>query len=719
MKVYLKRISILFLVSIVSAVLIFLLDSCGGLVPLQITQQPQSQIKLEGDSASFSVSVIGGIPPYSYQWKKDGVNISGANSQSYVISNLNSGHTGIYSVEVTDNSTPSQVVISDNANLVVISRLQVVQQPQSQTKSTGEMVTFTVEATGGAKPYFYQWFKDDNPISGANSDTYTISNVQASDAGSYYVEITESSIFQQTVVSTAAILTVLQNQPPTVSKVSGPNGTITQSSVTFEWTGNDVDGVIVHYEYRKDNGSWISISQTQYTWSGYSQGAHTFEVRAQDDDGAYSNVIIWNFDYAPVSTGNVDLTGPDYAGNYLLASNESVDVSIHQYSGTLSIQSTAQKVYSQPEGIYWYDPHLPLPEDLSVQKLVKPSITSKVPKAIGDTKSFWVDDMINGGRYQITATLQAIGSRCEIWVENPTEIDQTKAQQLADEFDNTIYPNVTSYFYTPSDVNGDNKVAILCFDIQDGFSGSGGYIAGYFYAYDLFNYPDSNKMEIFYIDTYPTMHYPITDPVDVTRAYSTLAHEFQHMVSFNRNWIVEGTRAVVTWLDEGLSMAAEHIIYGVLSSRIGYFNGSSSIANGHSLLDWGDNGDVLANYSLSYLFLQYVRTQMEQGNDIFKEILLDTYNDYIAVENAIHKYLDPTLDFGRFMTYFRIALLLKEDSGYFGFKGDTDFDSVSPPLYAGTGTDLRGGAAILKSISGSFTEPGDQGLDIQYAGITY
>ncbi len=45
--------------------------------------------------------------------------------------------------------------------------------------------------------------------------------------------------------------------------------------------------------------------------------------------------------------------------------------------------------------------------------------------------------------------------------------------------------------------------------------------------------------ELFYIDTYPSMHYPKTNPIDVSRAYSTIAHEFQHMVNYNRNVLVE------------------------------------------------------------------------------------------------------------------------------------------------------------------------------------
>ncbi|HHF57994.1 MAG TPA: hypothetical protein ENL41_01050, partial [candidate division WOR-3 bacterium] len=69
-----------------------------------------------------------------------------------------------------------------------------------------------------------------------------------------------------------------ENQPPTVTKISGPSGTIDESSSTFSWSGSDPDGSIDHYEYRKDGGSWINCgSSTSYEWSGYSEGSHTFE----------------------------------------------------------------------------------------------------------------------------------------------------------------------------------------------------------------------------------------------------------------------------------------------------------------------------------------------------------------------------------------------------------------------------------------------------------
>jgi len=94
----------------------------------------------------------------------------------------------------------------------------------------------------------------------------------------------------------------LMNKPPTVTKVRGPSGTIDESSSTFKWSGNDPDGSIDHYEYRKDGGSWNTTTGISYNWSGYSEGSHTFELKAKDNEGAYSNTISWSFTYSPFSS---------------------------------------------------------------------------------------------------------------------------------------------------------------------------------------------------------------------------------------------------------------------------------------------------------------------------------------------------------------------------------------------------------------------------------
>jgi len=191
------------------------------------------------------------------------------------------------------------------------------------------------------------------------------------------------------------------------------------------------------------------------------------------------------------------------------------------------------------------------------------------------------------------------------------------------------------------------------------------------------------------------------------------------MVNFNRNYLVEGQDPMVTWLDEGLAMAAERLIYGdsAVNSRIAYYNSSPGIRDGHSLLYWDRQGEILANYSLSYLFLQYFKIQIGQQDTLFREILTDSDNDYRAIQNALNQYAE-SISFGDFMSDWRIAMMMKETSGKYGFKGDSAFNDLQTPFYTGGNKNLRGGAAIVKTLALSFNDPGDAGTNIQYVGIT-
>jgi hypothetical protein len=531
-------------------------------------------------------------------------------------------------------------------------------------------------------------------------------------------DVNPSYITMNSDKNITAVFTEIPNIPPTIQKVSGPDGEVNEIDQTFQWTGSDSDGSISGYEYRKDGESWTNIADTQYIWNTISEGAHTFETRAKDDDGAYSEIITWSFTVI-IYSGNVDLVGPVYNGNILLVSNESTNENDSQNVGTLP-DIINNKNAGKTDGIYMVDAILPYDGDLNENNLVSPDDIDNEEYSVGDTKLFWTENFTTSPSHpeQINATLQYVGSNVEIWAEDTDDITSPRAQQLGEEFDGRIWNLVTTYFYTPSDVNGDGKVTILCFDIKDDFETTGTYYGGYFYSRDLWNVTYSNNMEIFYIDTYPAMHYPESSLVDVSKAYSILAHEFQHMVNYNINKIVEHGDSMPSWLNEAFSMAAEHMYEGAQSSRINYYNSSSSIRNGHSLLKWGDNGDTLANYSLSYLMGQYIRTQMNQGDNIFKEMLEDLNNDYRCVENAVKEHIDPGMNFGDFMTSFRIALYLKESTGLYGFNGESGFDSLNTQIASSLPSTIRGGEAFFTEIDGgSFTESGNQGSDIQYAGI--
>jgi hypothetical protein len=90
--------------------------------------------------------------------------------------------------------------------------------PQSQTKTVGQSVTFSVTAAG-TPPYSYQWHKDGVDISGADADSYTIPSVALSDAGAYSVTVQDPFC---TLTSPAAILTVnVPTAPVTITGIAG------------------------------------------------------------------------------------------------------------------------------------------------------------------------------------------------------------------------------------------------------------------------------------------------------------------------------------------------------------------------------------------------------------------------------------------------------------------------------------------------------------------
>jgi len=87
-------------------------NGCGGppssksitvnLAPI-ITQQPVNSPLVMGGSATFSVTMQGS--GFTYQWTKNGSNISGATSASYSLSNLSLQHEGNYQVMVSGGGT--------------------------------------------------------------------------------------------------------------------------------------------------------------------------------------------------------------------------------------------------------------------------------------------------------------------------------------------------------------------------------------------------------------------------------------------------------------------------------------------------------------------------------------------------------------------------------------------------------------------------------------
>jgi len=164
-----------------------------------IIEQPLSQTVCEGVEVTFSVTAEGDL--LSYQWRKDGDEIPGANDSTYVIGAVSTDDDASYDVVV---SNACGTATSDAATLTVQTWPSITEHPADQHKCTDESVTFHVTAEG-TEPLSHQWRKDGQDIPGATSDTYTIDPLSYEDAGSYDVMVTNTC---GSVLSNAAVLTV-------------------------------------------------------------------------------------------------------------------------------------------------------------------------------------------------------------------------------------------------------------------------------------------------------------------------------------------------------------------------------------------------------------------------------------------------------------------------------------------------------------------------------
>ena len=290
---------------------------------------------------------------------------------------------------------------------------------------------------------------------------------------------------------------------------------------------------------------------------------------------------------------------------------------------------------------------------------------------------FWAQNASNGQFYQITAERLADNNLCEVWVEKGSGVIQAQAAAIANEYRDKIYPRIIDAFSKkPVEVplkNGgkisfastvelahaivedftgkkNSKLTILLLDIKDGYSKeTDPYLAGYFASRDFFTTADvqdidpnlrSNERAMLYMDTYPGLS------IGMDAFYGTIAHELQHLMNFATSMITK-EKLVDTWIDEGLSAAAEWVYSREYSKqRINWFNADHTelIRRGNNFFVWDNHenegagtykgSEVLDDYATVYLFFQWLRLK-GSGTDVYKKITFSSKADYEAVVEAM------------------------------------------------------------------------------------
>lgn len=237
-----------------------------------ITEQPKDRTGFVTQSVRFDAGITG-KPPLTFQWLRNGEPIAGATSATYTTPALTLADDGAkFSIRI---SNTAGSVTSTAATLTVKGAPTVTASPASVSVAVGSAATFTV--TGGGDSLTYQWLRDEVPIAGATSATYTLSAASAADDGAVFVAavINPGGI----AFSQPAVLTVTAAPAIIVAPVS--QTVAIGESVVF---GVRATGGNLNYQWQRDGVPIVGATSATYRLASTSAA----------DDGAAFSVNVTN-----------------------------------------------------------------------------------------------------------------------------------------------------------------------------------------------------------------------------------------------------------------------------------------------------------------------------------------------------------------------------------------------------------------------------------------
>jgi hypothetical protein len=351
-------------------------------------------------------------------------------------------------------------------------------------------------------------------------------------------------------------------------------------------------------------------------------------------------------------------------------------------------------------------------------------------------REFWARNIKTDTFYKLNAEKLAETPLCVVWAEKGSGVTDETAFNMANAYVTVFMKMMSTFGWTAldddlgevntmevahwlaTDTTNDAKLTILLLDIKDNYSASNkAYVAGYFDSINFFDDVHSNNLDMIYMDTYPSKP-------GSPESNGTLAHEMQHLMNFVSSVAFDRGNVMDTWIDEGLSGAAEWVYSGVHPKiRWEYYNQDQSglIKKGNNFFIWGNRGDEsnyanLDDYATVYLFFQWLRLQ--SNNSIYKKIIMSEFFDYRAVTNEAKEIDSGYSNWSFLLRDWLAANYINDGTGRYGYKNEKDLRTVKAPMFPGgtTTVNLYPGEGVYSKISGSDTVPSSSGV-INYAGL--
>src|SRR5437773_2175633 len=224
-----------------------------------------------GQTVSFTGSVSGGSPPYSYSWSfGDGSTGMGSSPQR----TYSSAGSYMTSLTVKDSSIPQQTATSQKAVSATsppppISAIFTV-SPSSA--DVGQSISFTASASGGAPPYSYSWSYGDGSAGTGLQVTHTYNS-----DGNYQVTLTVADSLGNTGTGVSPV--VIGMAPLQDGFTYSPTSPQPSDSINFTASAR---GGNPPYSYSWDFGNGASASGVSATYSYASAGSYVVTLTVID-----------------------------------------------------------------------------------------------------------------------------------------------------------------------------------------------------------------------------------------------------------------------------------------------------------------------------------------------------------------------------------------------------------------------------------------------------
>ncbi len=239
-----------------------------------ITSSPKNQTVRLGQTATFTVTAAGSSPLF-YQWRKDGVDIDGATSNTLTINNAQVSDAGSYTCYVSNEAGNTT---SNAATLTVNETGLLVLTPVAGNQSVNLTWNNVPEAV------YYNIYKDNSLIETVSGSAFTVTGL--TNGTTYNFEVRAVDADMVIIAASGLISATPATNPgiPTgVTAVAG-NG---QATVSFTPPSDNGGSPITGYIVIANPGNiTVSGSGTSITITGLTNGTdYTFIVKAINSAG--------------------------------------------------------------------------------------------------------------------------------------------------------------------------------------------------------------------------------------------------------------------------------------------------------------------------------------------------------------------------------------------------------------------------------------------------